>query len=383
MSRNFDTNTARVPSSFFDSTTYFYGWKNSESNPDKDFKVLFDDIKADVRGEAEFTAGSVFFAGATGQLDEDNDNLFYDDTLNRLGILTNTPNYELDVQGQINGNEYFLQDISLIRFGNTNDDTSPFVGKFAGVSQTSPTLANTGMGFGALRDNTTGNSCSAFTSNSNAAFGVSSLSAIAAGSNNNASFGSRAGQGLTSGANNTFLGNNAGAVIETGSNNICIGHNSGNLTGLTTRNFGLAIGTEADLTADNQAVIGSTTMALDNFHLGRGVSTSIALSGELVLQPTSVIDGQADTGTTYDFVVAGGKGTGTGSGSSVSIKTSPSGAAGSTQNPLVEAARFDTNQTAGETRFLLYDITAGTTKRVSIGAVDSGGVGFKVLRVPN
>lgn len=38
---------------------------------------------------------------------------------------------------------------------------------------------------------------------------------------------------------------------------------------------------------------------------------------------------------------------------------------------------------AGETHLLVLDITAGSFKRVSIGAADSGGAGFKVLRVPN
>jgi hypothetical protein len=47
------------------------------------------------------------------------------------------------------------------------------------------------------------------------------------------------------------------------------------------------------------------------------------------------------------------------------------------------AAQFDNNTTTGQTRFLLYDTTSNTIKRVSIGATDSGGTGFKVLRVPN
>lgn len=48
-----------------------------------------------------------------------------------------------------------------------------------------------------------------------------------------------------------------------------------------------------------------------------------------------------------------------------------------------EVARFDNGASAGETRFMLYDITAGTLKRVCVGADDSGGTGYKVLRVPN
>ena len=45
--------------------------------------------------------------------------------------------------------------------------------------------------------------------------------------------------------------------------------------------------------------------------------------------------------------------------------------------------QFDENTTAGETRFLLYDVDNATLERVTVGAADSGGVGFKVLRIPN
>ena len=44
-----------------------------------------------------FTAGSVVFAGASGVYAQDNANLFWDDTNNRLGVGTATPAYTLDV----------------------------------------------------------------------------------------------------------------------------------------------------------------------------------------------------------------------------------------------------------------------------------------------
>ena len=43
----------------------------------------------------------------------------------------------------------------------------------------------------------------------------------------------------------------------------------------------------------------------------------------------------------------------------------------------------DNSSTAGQTRLLLFDVDAGTLVRVSVGAADSGGAGFKLLRVPN
>lgn len=47
------------------------------------------------------------------------------------------------------------------------------------------------------------------------------------------------------------------------------------------------------------------------------------------------------------------------------------------------AARFDASTTAGDTRLLVYDVDNATLERVTVGAADSGGAGFKVLRIPN
>lgn len=49
----------------------------------------------------------------------------------------------------------------------------------------------------------------------------------------------------------------------------------------------------------------------------------------------------------------------------------------------VQVAKFDRDTTAGNTRFMVYDVDNGTLERVSVGAADSGGAGFKVLRIPN
>jgi hypothetical protein len=52
-----------------------------------------------------FTTGSIVFIGSAGVYAQDNANLFWDDTLNRLGIGTNLPTELLDVNGnaRVNG----------------------------------------------------------------------------------------------------------------------------------------------------------------------------------------------------------------------------------------------------------------------------------------
>jgi hypothetical protein len=49
----------------------------------------------------------------------------------------------------------------------------------------------------------------------------------------------------------------------------------------------------------------------------------------------------------------------------------------------VNVGRFDNSATAGHTRLLVWDVDNGALERVSVGVADSGGAGFKVLRIPN
>ena len=85
-----------------------------------------------------------------------------------------------------------------------------------------------------------------------------------------------------------------------------------------------------------------------------------------------------------DLQLAGGRGTGTADGGSVTIQTAVAGGvSNNTKNALATVAEFDTNATAGNTRFLIYDVDNGQLERVSVGAADSGGSGFKVLRIAN
>lgn len=47
------------------------------------------------------------------------------------------------------------------------------------------------------------------------------------------------------------------------------------------------------------------------------------------------------------------------------------------------AVQFDADATAGNTRMFVYDVDNGQLERVSVGSADSGGTGYKVLRIPN
>jgi len=80
---------------------------------------------------------------------------------------------------------------------------------------------------------------------------------------------------------------------------------------------------------------------------------------------------------------APGRSTGSATPASFIIQRTVAGSSGTTAQTLSDAVQVDGNTTAGETPLLLLDIDKGTLQRVSIGAADSGGTGYKVLRVPN
>lgn len=53
------------------------------------------------------------------------------------------------------------------------------------------------------------------------------------------------------------------------------------------------------------------------------------------------------------------------------------------QSVSTTVGRFDANNVAGNTRFMIYDVDNATLERVTVGAADSGGTGYKVLRILN
>lgn len=63
------------------------------------------------------------------------------------------------------------------------------------------------------------------------------------------------------------------------------------------------------------------------------------------------------------------------------------GSSGSDELSLIsnanECVRIKNSSTAGDIKMLVFDVDNGQMERVTVGAADSGGVGFKVLRIAN
>ena len=98
----------------------------------------------------------------------------------------------------------------------------------------------------------------------------------------------------------------------------------------------------------------------------------------------TVIDHFGGTNTAGQPVrICSGRSTGIALPGTIDLQVSPPGVSGSSFNTLTTVAQVDGSTTSGGTRFLLWDIDAGSLKRVFLGANDSGGTGYKMLRVEN
>lgn len=147
-------------------------------------------------------------------------------------------------------------------------------------------------------------------------------------------------------------------------------------------NSGIAIGRGATTRKANQAVVGSganttDTGAVSEFIIGGGSSST---------PYTTMYTACAGSGTNIGGArlnIAAGVGTGNATPAILCLQSTTAGASGATAQTLRDCLHVDGNTTSGETPLLLLDLAAGTMKRVSIGAADSGGTGYKVLRVPN
>ncbi len=93
-------------------STYELG--SSTNRIAKIWATAIDTTTISIGGATPFTTGSVIFAGASGVLSQDNANLFWDDTNNRLGIGTTSPIYRLDVIGTFHSSGYAFIDGSTI-----------------------------------------------------------------------------------------------------------------------------------------------------------------------------------------------------------------------------------------------------------------------------
>lgn len=97
----------------------------------------------------------------------------------------------------------------------------------------------------------------------------------------------------------------------------------------------------------------------------------------------SGVNGSGTNVASAKTTIQAGRSTGDATPAVVAIASTTAGSSGTTLQTVRDCLHIDGNTTSGETPMLLLDIDKGTLQRVSVGSVDSGGTGYKVLRVPN
>jgi hypothetical protein len=157
-------------------------------------------------------------------------------------------------------------------------------------------------------------------------------------------------------------------------------------------------GSQTGITLDvvNGCSGGASTVANSAFFSGFGQSTvkiTTTFRADFNTAPRSrggstvVLAGGNAGGTNFeagDCYVQTGLGTGTGAAGNIYFRRNTPGSSGSTVQTTYETTlHCDGNTASGETPWLILDLTTNTLKRVSVGAADSGGAGYRVLRIPN
>ena len=238
-----------------------------------------------------------------------------------VGIGTIAPSQKLDIAGNININTNGTDMLISSYHGANSDGNNSFIGgggqnSIGEVGNTYKGSYNTAQGAYALRynttgyynsaqgayalySNTTGNSNSAqglyalfynTTGNSNSAQGLYALYSNTTGYNNSAQ-GYNALRSNTTGYNNSAQGYNAGRTIIDGNSNTFIGYIAGyHASQKTNAVNSMALGNGAYTTADNQVVIGNTSVTQTLLNGNVGIGTT-APSGKLDIEGGDVFIG--------------------------------------------------------------------------------------------
>ena len=124
----------------------------------------------------------------------------------------------------------------------------------------------------------------------------------------------------------------------------------------------------------------ATNSFIDTVVVGRG-NTHTASLGGLTIRCT---DGATTNNLAMgNLTIIAPRGTGNATPGAVLFQTGVPGASGNTLQTARTGAGVSASTTARDTDLLVYDVDNATLERVTVGAADSGGVGFKVLRIPN
>jgi len=133
----------------------------------------------------------------------------------------------------------------------------------------------------------------------------------------------------------------------------------------TSANSSVSLNHLGEFKGESTTKLGSSTQPWQNAYIARLWAKAPSAS----VVPSTVIAATGQTANLQEWQDSSGN---------VLAKVEDDGA-----TEVIDAIKTDQSVTAGDTRFWLWDVDNGQLERVTVGAADSGGSGYKVLRIPN
>lgn len=134
--------------------------------------------------------------------------------------------------------------------------------------------------------------------------------------------------------------------------------------------------------AANVCAIGgtATNSFIGTVVVGRGNTHTASLGGLTIRGTDGVTTNNLAMG---DLTVIAPRGTGNATPGDILLQVGVQQAAGNTSQTARTGVGVRYSGAAGDTYLTVFDVDTGALQRVSVGAANSGGVGFKLLRIPN
>lgn len=176
---------------------------------------------------------------------------------------------------------------------------------------------------------------------------------------------------IVSGGNTPTIGAGAtgGLVLLSGGSSVSITHANQ-----------IWLGQNATSFVANCAGIGAGACRISTCVIGGGDTSTATLGGLTVRCTNGITTNNLAMG---DLTIIAPRSTGNAANGSILLQTGVVGAAGNALQAARTGAAVKASATAADTDLLVFDVDTATLARVSVGAAGSGGVGFKVLRIPN
>lgn len=180
-------------------------------------------------------------------------------------------------------------------------------------------------------------------------------------------------------ARNFIVGNGA-SVSSTTLRSMTLGHSSLVAAG---HSDVILVGRGQVSTASNEIRIGNrvsggTGSASTSLHIG-GPPTEAAYPGLAI----SCVNGSGTDDVVGGLIITAPAGTGAAASAPIQFRTGVPTVSGTAAQAVRTGLRVDASVTADETDVMVWDVTKAALVRVSRGAADSGGAGFRALCIPN